>query len=153
MDSYKKTKYMAFLREKYSLLEDAVAAINGCSVERSVSWWELLDYYDSLPPEKVRLSDLKQCDSEFELRMRAGIGREGIAAVVEGLKMRYGFGRISQDPHLIIDRAFKRKRIESHEELRALLDYLAESESNSDPRLSILQGLANEAESRLESRL
>ena len=153
MDPILKDKYIAFLKEKYTLLEDAVSVMNGLPVNRSASWWSLLEYYERLPPEKVRLSDIRQCDSEFELRMRAGLGREGVALVVDDLKKRYGFGRIAKDPHLIIDRAFKRKRIKDHEELRAVLEYLAEGESNSDPRLGILQGMANEAESKLGSKL
>lgn len=151
MTESEKIRYIRFLRDKLKKIDEAlneVGSDNGYALGH-----QFVSRYEAMPAKSLRLVALRSFDSEMELMARAGCGQARIDRIATELKALHGFGRIGQDPHRLIDRAGKRGKIVSYAELTAALDYLAEDESFSDPRVGTLQGLVNEAEATMKSRL
>ncbi len=152
MTESEKNRYIRFLWDKLARIDEALKEVGGGDDGYALGH-KFMARYDATPAKSLKIGSLRSFDSEMELMARAGCGRARIDRIATELKAIHGFGRIGQDPHRLIDRAVKRGKIVSYAKLDAALDYLAENESSSDPRVGTLQGLVNEAEATMKSRL
>ncbi len=74
---------------------------------------------------RLDLEEIKQADAELELMSRGVIGRKALDRVIAELTRQFGFGRVADDPDLVIQRIIQRGEIAGKGELRVVLGALS----------------------------
>lgn len=126
-----KNRYLQFLRAKIEILA-------GCldpSQRQTFGDSKLLGLrvLNDIEASRLSLQTLKEFDQELELFPRMAIGPAGIRHIVAELKKQFGFGRLAEDPDVVIKRVLRRKKIANDRELRVILDVLACVDDSLDP--------------------
>ena len=131
MTESEKQRYIDFLRAKVRLFADRMDAGSASGFIQMNSFG--IAHLERSTPEAVTRRWVADFDREIELSPREGMGAAVVNEVVAELKKQYGFGRLAEDPEVVIKRVMRRKKIANNRELRVILDVLACVDDRLDP--------------------
>jgi hypothetical protein len=133
MSEKEKQRYVAYLREKVRRISDRLDPPNVAG--HLLLNQPVLERFDRMPASALTRSRIERFDRELELAPRMCLGQAALNAIAAELKKQFGFGRIADDPDVVLKRVARRKRIANDEELRIVLDALAVVDDSIDPEL------------------
>lgn len=133
MTETEKRRYLAYLREKVrkiAIQMDPANAAGHLQINNAA-----LECLDRMASSTLSRSRIERFDRELEMFPRLCLGQPALNAIAAELKKQFGFGRIADDPDVVLKRVARRKRVVNDEELRIVLDALSVVDDSIEPEL------------------